>query len=137
MADFLHWSYRAAFTAEPERVAQARAFVTGHLADAQLAPAVDAVQLVVSELATNAVVHAVTPFTVSLSRSNRSLRLEVRDGSSGRVHGPATQLPTSTAGRGLVVVEACSASWGVRKEADGKSVWATFDLPVPSAPTVG
>lgn len=133
MADTLHWTYRAAFTAQPERVAQARAFVSSHLGEAPLATAADAVTLVVSELATNAVLHAATPFTVSLSRRDASLRLEVRDRSARQVHSPTPQSPASTGGRGLQVVDACSTTWGVREEIDGKSVWATFELPPPSS----
>lgn len=126
-----HWTHQAAFTPEPRHVAQARAFVTGHLAEAYLAHAADAVRLVVSELATNAVIHAATPFTVSLSRNENALRLEVRDHLLGHVDGPTPPSSTSTRGRGLQVVAASSSTWGVRAEGDGKSVWATFDLAGP------
>lgn len=136
MADTLHWTYQVAFMAQPDRVAQARAFVTGLLGEASVVVAADAVILVVSELATNAVVHAATPFTVSLSRRGASLRLEVRDRSARQVHSPP-QSPTSIGGRGLQVVEACSTTWGVRDETDGKSVWATFDLPRLSSDDTG
>ncbi len=128
MSDTAHWAYQAAFTPEPHHVAEARAFVTGHLAEADLAQAADAVRLVVSELATNAVIHAATPFTVSLSHSDHSLRLEVRDQVLGHVDSRTPPSPTSTGGRGLQVVAASSSSWGVRAEGDGKSVWATFEL---------
>ena len=42
---------------------------------------VDDVRLVVSELAANAMVHAQTPFTVTLVEGDRSVLLTVRDGS--------------------------------------------------------
>lgn len=52
---------------------------------ASLPQLIENVSLVVSELATNAVVHAHTPFTVRLSCENGSLVLTVRDGSTSAV----------------------------------------------------
>jgi two-component sensor histidine kinase len=83
---------------------------------------------VVSELATNAVVHAATAFTVNLSRLDDVLTLTVEDGSPGfpRQFGPGAEL--APGGRGLRIVEALSTAWGVTDKVTGKSVWATFDV---------
>ena len=50
-----------------------------HLAENLLPGLIDEARLVTSELATNAVRHAQTPFAVSIERSNGDLTLSVRD----------------------------------------------------------
>jgi anti-sigma regulatory factor (Ser/Thr protein kinase) len=79
--------------------------------------------IVVSELATNAVRHADSPFRVTVSRSGGTVRISVRDAGSGipEVRRPAME---TTNGRGLALVAAVSSSWGVAPAADGKVVWA-------------
>jgi len=83
--------------------------------------------LVVTELATNAVVHARSDFTVSLSRHGDSVRLSVGDSVT---HPPAAREVDSMVpgGKGLYLVEALSQSWGHDQIDGGKVVWA--DLPV-------
>jgi anti-sigma regulatory factor (Ser/Thr protein kinase) len=89
-----------------------------HLADARL---------VVSELASNAVLHAGTPFAVSLRYTGSAVRISVRDWSPTqpvlRNGGPA-----SLSGRGLHLVQAIAEAWGVDSDADGKTVWAELPL---------
>ena len=79
-----------------------------------------------SELATNAVRHANTPFTVTLERIDRSVLLTVTDGSPD----PPVQVATGlldTGVRGLSIVDLMSGDWGViRRPGEGKSVWASF-----------
>jgi hypothetical protein len=85
---------------------------------------------VASELASNAVVHARTAFTVSLEGRVRSVLLTVRDRSRTPVR-PLGAAPDGLAvsGRGLVIVSAISESWGVTGwEGDSKSVWASFNV---------
>lgn len=79
--------------------------------------------IVVTELAANAVLHAHSGFTVTISRSAAALRVAVRDdlplapGSDG--------LPfTVTAGHGLSVVAQLARAWAVELLPDGKVVWA-------------
>lgn len=115
-------------------VPEARHFVDRALPDACWA---DEVTLLVSELASNAVRHASTPFTVSMQCDGSTVRVEVAD------HDPALpvrQNPAAQAvtGRGLLIVEALANRWGVEPSADGKTVW--FEVACRSAgdpPEVG
>jgi hypothetical protein len=79
-------------------------------------------ELVVSELATNAVRHARTPFRLTILTAP-TLRVEVADGSSVL---PAGGTPDrwSESGRGLWLVAALTQSWGVVPLRAGKVVWA-------------
>lgn len=122
------FEHEAGWDADGRHVLEARAFVTACLRDHGMLPAMDDVRWVVSELATNAVVHAATAFTVNLSRLDGVLTLTVGDGSSAfpRQLGSGTQLASS--GRGLRIVQALSTAWGVTDNVTGKSVWATFDV---------
>jgi hypothetical protein len=87
------------------------------------APFVDDAALVVSELATNAVVHARTPFTVAVSVSTESVRITVRD-MSPTPPIPRHSEPTASSGRGLGLVATLSSCWGAELMTDGKVVWA-------------
>ena len=87
------------------------------------------VELVVSELATNAMLHAQTPFTVSLNAFEHTLLLEVEDGSpTVPVHVHAD--PLDAHGRGLDIVDLLSREWGMDPLPEGrKSIWVEFNLP--------
>lgn len=86
--------------------------------------------LVVTELATNAVVHARTPFWITAWAGDDGVRVSIRDGSSGQ---PAVRVahPFQTSGRGLRLVAQMTASWGVEPAGDGKTVWAELN-PLPA-----
>ncbi len=60
------WSHQTTFEATPISASHARDFVARHLIDHRLLYLVEPVRLVVSELATNALVHAQTAFSVVL-----------------------------------------------------------------------
>jgi anti-sigma regulatory factor (Ser/Thr protein kinase) len=81
---------------------------------------------VLSELATNAVLHAQTPFDVVVE-TNSVIRLEVEDGSPDQ---PVPQAPSNTAegGRGLLIVDSVCDRWGTRTVRDRKCVWCERDL---------
>ena len=86
------------------------------------------VQLIVSELATNCVVHAGSPFDLRIDRSDDQLRVQVADRSQTI---PTLRQPTGEEpkGRGLFIANVLSASWGVeRRGVDGKTVWFTLPL---------
>lgn len=85
--------------------------------------------LVVSELTTNAVLHARTAFNVSASRLGSGLRVSVADMDptlpSPGINRPEELLAVrSMTGRGLALVAATSDRWGCDAVAGGKVVWA-------------
>jgi anti-sigma regulatory factor (Ser/Thr protein kinase) len=82
--------------------------------------------LLATELATNAVMHAGTEFTLSADLAPGSLRVGVEDGSDDL---PAVRsLPRrELGGRGLHLVKELSSRWGADTLPSGKRVW--FELP--------
>jgi anti-sigma regulatory factor (Ser/Thr protein kinase) len=85
----------------------------------------DDVRIVITELAANAVVHARSPFSVSLRSTGSIVRLAVRDGS----HAAPVVRPeygTTPSGRGMRIVTALASRWGVDPAPGGKVVWAEF-----------
>jgi anti-sigma regulatory factor (Ser/Thr protein kinase) len=121
------WSHQADWAALPENVSQARRFVSGHLAGHGLGALSDDVRLVVSELVTNAVLHARTPFTVMVSREDGTVELAVTDGMAYRPDPMrGTRHWSDTRGRGLYMVDIYSDTWGVTPTTAGKTVWASF-----------
>ena len=111
-----------AFGAGSASVRAARRFVGATLARWGRDDTVWEAQLVVSELATNAVLHAGTPFTVRLTLSGPAVRLEVEDGVS-RAPRERHFGPDATTGRGISLVSELSTSWGVSMRPGGKCVW--------------
>ena len=129
------WSHETQFPAEVESVPRTRHFVCTHLIDHRLLYLVEDVRLVVSELATNAIRHANTPFTVTLEQLDQSVLLTVTDGSPAPPVRLAKDL-LDTSGRGLSIVDLVSRDWGVtRRPGQAKSVWASFPLRVAHDPT--
>ncbi len=88
----------------------------------------DHVALMVSELASNAVLHARTPYSVTASRHGDLVRVEVRDGSSLMPHVRQYSLEAPT-GRGLRIVDSLATRWGVEPgdAGEGKTVWFEVD----------
>jgi anti-sigma regulatory factor (Ser/Thr protein kinase) len=112
------------FRADPASAGQARHFV-GSVLESHGVDSVDA-QLLTSELATNAVVHGRTDFTVKVELWDERVRVEVRD-SNRRIPRAGRDLPVdATSGRGLPLVDVIAPAWGVESIGDGKSVW--FEL---------
>lgn len=81
----------------------------------------DDAKLVATELVTNAIRHGSGPACFRAELRPRSLYLEVSDGS----HAMAAPAPDS---RGLRIIHALSASWGVNPDPRGKAVWAEVPL---------
>lgn len=79
----------------------------------------------VTELATNAVLHAGTSFDIRLSLDADRLRCEVLD-RGPRVPRMRRFGAEATTGRGLQMVEQLATDWGVARVSTGKVVW--FDL---------
>lgn len=115
------------FGADRRQVGAARLFCADVLSAWGLTAAIGDVALVVSELATNAVVHAGTLFGVLLSLDGSQLRLTVRDESRERLV-DRPQDCDATMGRGLHIVDALALAWGVNDDDSGKSTWARFHV---------
>jgi PAS domain S-box-containing protein len=111
---------------EPSSVGQAREMVRRSLSQAGRGDLTEAAELLVSEVVTNALVHAGTPIDVALSVEEDGLRVEVGDGSP---HLPArrTYGPTAGTGRGLMMLEGMVDDWGVIARPGGKTVWFELD----------
>jgi anti-sigma regulatory factor (Ser/Thr protein kinase) len=120
------WSHMELWPGQPDDVGGARRFVSEHLLAHLLQPLVDDAQLVVSELATNAVQHAGTAFIVTLARCEGGVEIAVSDGSW--MSDPTPYASTfGLGGRGLSIVDHVSRDWGVRTDSEGgKSVWAVL-----------
>jgi anti-sigma regulatory factor (Ser/Thr protein kinase) len=128
MRHAVDWFHETELAAYPTSAGRARAFVSEHLLDHDLVELVDDVRLVTSELATNAMTHARTPFTVTLQGHDQSVLLTVRDGSAVLPIERAAQGEHADAGRGLWIVDVLSREWGVVSgNGAAKSVWARFD----------
>jgi anti-sigma regulatory factor (Ser/Thr protein kinase) len=89
----------------------------------------DQAELVVSELVTNAVSHGNSGCEVRIGLTDNTLRIEVTDRGAGTPDVLATT-GRDEHGRGLVLVSAVAAAWGVdTTPGDGKVVWAHLALP--------
>lgn len=86
--------------------------------------------MIVTELATNAALHAgAGPFTVSVSLDGSGvLHLAVSD-RSPRWPRRCDYSAEATTGRGLKLVDGLCSHWGVRPQGGGKVVWADIDPP--------
>jgi hypothetical protein len=80
--------------------------------------------LVLSELASNAVIHAGSPFTISVRSHDSLLRIAVRDGRPALATADGERGLLVRAPHGLAVIQALSTQWGVEDTPDGKIVWA-------------
>ncbi|MEU2227594.1 SpoIIE family protein phosphatase [Streptomyces sp. NPDC018347] len=126
-------------------VRTARAFVTEQLRAWDLATLADTLQLLVSELVTNALVHAGSDVDVRLRAFGDRVRLEVRDSESD----PPMPSPLALAeednaeaehGRGLLIVEALAGGWNTSPNGRGKTVSLEMTVPdrsLTGAPVLG
>ena len=113
--------------ADPRAVRDARSWVRDLLTTLGREDLVESAQLGVSELVTNAVLHATPPLTVSVRGTREHPRIEVHDGSDSLPSandrmGEADYLLT-TYGRGLGIVSWYSSRWGADLSGEGKTVW--------------
>ena len=108
--------------AELKSVSQARRFLRDVLEEWEVAGFDLAAPTVLTELVTNAALHARSAYTVHLRVEPDGLLVEVTDSSpalpQARHYGTG-----ATTGRGIALVEALSAAWGVQSSPTGKTVW--------------
>ncbi|WP_420878249.1 SpoIIE family protein phosphatase [Streptomyces sporangiiformans] len=112
--------------ADPALVGQVRASVTRQVTDWGLDEAAFTVELLVSELVTNAVRHATGPIRVRLIH-DRTLICEVSDTSSTAPH-LRRAASMDEGGRGLFLVAQLAQAWGARYTPEGKVIWAECSL---------
>jgi anti-sigma regulatory factor (Ser/Thr protein kinase) len=114
--------------ASPESARKARRFFASVARRHHVAPEqIQRGELAVSELVTNAVLHARGPIRLRTRAVEPELRVEVSDGDPRAPHmGDPT--PDETGSRGLPLVAAVAAEWGWDSEPDerGKRVWFTL-----------
>jgi hypothetical protein len=106
--------------ADPAACRTARRFVRDALGG-DGSRAVEMAELVVCELATNAVRHAGSTFTTQVLLSDETLRVAVTDATP--VHAGWSGFPVRRE-HGLGIVAALARDWGVQPLDDGKTVWA-------------
>ena len=120
-------SARLLLEPEPQSVRRARVWICDELERLGRPDLVDAAELGVSELVTNAILHAEPPITVRLRGSRDRPRVEVHDNSARppRVDVDMTDDDhlLATIGRGMGIVALYSQSWGADVSHDGKVVW--------------
>lgn len=121
----------------PSAAGAARRFVRNQLCPVHAGDALDAVQLIVSELVTNAVEHGRPPVVLTLLCNVDLVTIGVHDTSDDEPHPTDAEVPWySESGRGIQLVEGLTVHWGVRsggpRGGSGKGVWASIvldDLP--------
>src|SRR4051812_35699607 len=115
-----------ALAAEASTVPDARHFVVDALRACQCDEGcVGIVALLTTELATNAVVHARTAYSVTIGLTARVVRIDVTDESRTR---PVLKrsMTHDVGGNGLFFLDVMADKWGIEERPDGKSVW--FEL---------
>jgi anti-sigma regulatory factor (Ser/Thr protein kinase) len=106
-----------------------REFIRSTLDDWGLAPLVDTATLLVSEVVTNAVVHANSGSTLCVERTPAAVRVTVTDRGDGVAERAAARRGMA-GGHGLALLDTLARRWGARRVDGGHEVW--FDLGVPS-----
>jgi len=106
----------------PASVSRIRRFASAACREVAGQSVCETVELLVSEVATNALVHGAGDVRVDVRTQGGAVRIEVSD-DSPEVPVPREAGPDGESGRGMALVEALSSSWGTDARADGKTVW--------------
>ncbi|MEV2213047.1 ATP-binding protein [Streptomyces sp. NPDC050997] len=119
-----HWSYGFLIPHDPRAASVVRAALRAILRATRLGCVADTVELLTSELITNAYRHSPSDAYVNVEHTPDALTVTVWD------HCADPPVPTGVqrdddaeSGRGLTIVEACADEWGVRHFPYGKAVW--------------
>ncbi|MEP7055039.1 MAG: ATP-binding protein [Actinomycetota bacterium] len=107
----------------PESVGVARRFVAEVCIASRTVPTLcESAVLLASEIVTNAFIHGRSDARIAVAASHNQVRVEVADDNSRH---PRRLEPDADAldGRGLAIVDLVAASWGVRDDSIGKTVW--------------
>lgn len=119
---------RARYPRSRASVGKARSFARAIAEKWELQGISDDLELIVSELVTNAVIHAKTgnwrQVGLTVDQDSRRVRIEVRDTGDGLPRQRRDAETYAETGRGINIVQAVSSSWGVTEQVIGKTVWA-------------
>jgi DNA-binding NarL/FixJ family response regulator len=113
---------KARLGANPQTPRLARRFVNSALDRWGAKSEIELVELLVSELVTNSILHARSDVEVSVTIAADVARVSVFD-SSPDPPVRKTVRPDGTTGRGLLMLDALSSAWGIAFAPGGKSVW--------------
>lgn len=119
---------RTSLASDARSPSSARRFVQETLERWDCGQLLDVVTLLVSELVTNAVVHAESSVEVAVQLRPDTVRIDVMD-EDPTVPTARHARPEELSGRGLALVETLSSEWGVEARDNGKSIW--FEVPRP------
>jgi anti-sigma regulatory factor (Ser/Thr protein kinase) len=122
----------ATYAGDADAPAHARRWCRNQLAGSfppskAVADLLDDIELVVSELATNAVRAGCVEFSVTVSADHGLVRIAVTDAAEGTptlMHAAFDDVH----GRGLAIVSALAGRWGVSPSGGEKQVWAEFPI---------
>ena len=118
------------FPADLKSAGAARRFVNGILDGWGCTDLQDGASLLVSELVTNAVVHAHSSVELAVHLRPGRVRIEVIDTAREHVRRRDAK-DDEQSGRGMALIEAIAVAWGIDSLLSGKSVW--FEMPRPDA----
>ena len=107
---------------EPSSASRARHAARQQLEASCPAEVVERAALLVTELVTNAVLHAGTEVVVVVDVAPGCVMVRVSDDSDSRLVARAHE-PSAATGRGLWLVEQLASVWGVERVPSGKEVW--------------
>ena len=124
-------SWSGQFPGQSSQVGAVRRFTREHIGRN------DALEVVVSELATNAIRHSRSGepggwFTLQLQRFPETVQVRVSDLGGPKEPTCVEDAGTGSSGRGLTLVDGFSIAWGVEGGEVGRVVWAELALQTPS-----
>jgi DNA-binding NarL/FixJ family response regulator len=122
------------FPADLKSARTARRFVARVLEEWGCDELQDSAALLVSELVTNAVVHAQSSVEMAMHLRPNRVRIEVIDTAREHVR-RRDAADDEQSGRGMALIEALAVAWGIDTLLSGKSVWFEIERPEAAAPS--
>jgi anti-sigma regulatory factor (Ser/Thr protein kinase) len=116
-------TYSGVFLAVPEAVAAARRLISAALTAWGEHHLLGDAALIISELATNAIIHGNSAFRAGIQRVGNIVRIAVEDLGAGLPQSP-TLSGEAISGRGVAIVEELAHRWGFDRLSEGKVLWA-------------
>lgn len=115
--------------AEPKAVRHGRAWLSALAGDVVTASRLSDLELVVTEVVTNAIRHGSPGGAVRLAATPKPefLCVQVTDEGPGLVPSPGAMASDENGGFGLFIVERLTRRWGVTRENRQTRVWFEFD----------